>query len=61
MTLEEHAHAIEEAIWAARKDGFEMTDDDGVIIWRATLWEFRDGESTDAFKTLRMPTESLEK
>lgn len=61
MTLEEHARAIEAAIWAARADGFEMTDDDGYIIWRAELWEFRDGEITDDFRDLKMPPESLEK
>ncbi|WDM16720.1 hypothetical protein J3S85_37785 [Streptomyces lavenduligriseus] len=61
MTLEDHARAIEAAIWAARADGFELTDDDGDIIWRAALWEFRDGQITDDFRTLQMPTESLEK
>ncbi|MBT2412658.1 hypothetical protein J7I94_19180 [Streptomyces sp. ISL-12] len=60
MTLEDHARAIEAAVWAARADGFELTDDDGVIIWRAELWEFRAGQATDAFETLNMPTESLE-
>ncbi|MFF4478717.1 hypothetical protein ACFY1A_17105 [Streptomyces sp. NPDC001520] len=58
-SIEEHAEAIEAAIWAARADGFEMTDDDGEIIWRAELWEIRNGEITDDFRNLHMPTISL--
>ncbi|KDQ65724.1 hypothetical protein [Streptomyces sp. NTK 937] len=58
--IEHHARAIEAAIWAARKDGFELCDDDGVIIWRGELWEIRNGQTTDDFRTIQFPTESLE-
>ncbi|KUF18835.1 hypothetical protein [Streptomyces silvensis] len=59
-SIDEHAAAIEAAVWAARADGFELTDDDGEVIWRAELWEFREGQITDDFRLVRMPTESLE-
>lgn len=58
--IEHHARAIAAAIWAAREDGFELCDDDGVIIWRGELWEIRDGQPTDDFRTIQFPTESLD-
>ncbi|NYE44236.1 hypothetical protein [Streptomyces fulvorobeus] len=58
--IEYHARAIEAAIWAAREDGFELCDDDGRIIWRGELWEIREGQTTDDFRTIRFPTESLD-
>ncbi|WP_326742610.1 hypothetical protein [Streptomyces sp. NBC_01768] len=58
--IEHHARAIEAAIWAAREDGFELTDDDGQLIWRGDLWEIRNGVPTDSFRSIQFPTESLE-
>jgi hypothetical protein len=60
MTIDEAARRIEEAVWAAYDAGFQLCDDDGMHIWRADLWEIRDGQATDSFASLSVPTVDLE-
>lgn len=59
MTLEEHAKAISDAIWAAYEEGFELDNGDGEPLpMSVELNLMEDGDFADEWVAVSLPAPS---